>query len=305
VNGDARLFRALIDWTRALRPKAVTLENVVGMRYAEDGKLDEEFSNDLVDLGYSVTSDAVNAADYGVPQHRVRLLYVAYREDLGIEPRIPEPTHGATSEPGRRAYVTATQAIGDLPAREPGGRETVFFSEADPMPAADAFRIGRYAPLMIAPSGTRVGHHIAPPLSDIARRRIEALEPGEAIEHLPKGLQPKMGYRNAYGRLHPEKPASTITANCDGPSRGRFSHYAQVRAITLREAARLQSFPDRFQWPTRSRTQVAQEIGNAVPPLLAHTLGRTIAADLVLAEESLHPTSGLVRIGEHLEVPHS
>jgi DNA (cytosine-5)-methyltransferase 1 len=304
VNGDAHLFGAVSAWARVLRPKAVTLENVVGMRYAGDGRLHDEFAETLVALGYTLLSGTVDAAAYGVPQHRVRLLYVAYRDDFGVPPRLPESTHANEHLAGHRSYVTAAEAIGDLPPREPGGREIDFVSDGDPMPAANALRLGLYTALMRASAGTRVGHHRSPPLSQIARRRIEALKPGEALEQLPKELQPKMGYRGAYGRLHPQRPASTITANCDGPSRGRFSHYEQVRAITLREAARLQSFPDGFAWANPSRKQVAQEIGNAVPPLLAHAIARTIAGDLGFVQEARDANGGLVGVGEHLEIPH-
>jgi DNA (cytosine-5)-methyltransferase 1 len=253
-------------------------------------------------LGYRTAFGTLDAARYGIPQHRVRLFYLAYRDDVGALPQLPSPTHG--TKDGLKPYVTVRQAIEDLPAREAGEVLPDFAWDADSLPAAEALAIGAYSDLMRAPRGYLVTHHSAQPLSEIARRRIEALRPGQAIANLPIDLQPRMGYRGTYGRLDPDRPSSTITANCDYPSRGRFTHYKQVRGLTLREAARLQSFPDRFHWPVRYRTHAAQQIGNAVPPLLAHALARRITTDLGYGlEQSLDAAGGALGVGLNVEVP--
>lgn len=277
VAGDPFLFRAIFKWVNVLRPKAVTIENVAGMRTALRGTIDSEIRREMGRLGYNVAVDVLNAADYGVPQHRVRLVYLAYRRDLQVAPALPTATHGERSN-GVRAHVTVAEAIGDLPAREAGDGTESFSSESSATDGPLAFEVSSYSTLVSAPQGHEVSHHWAPALSDLARRRIESLEPGQALAHLPPNLRPSMGYRGAYGRLDPTKAASTITGNCDYPSRGRFSHYRETRGITLREAARLQSFPDSFDWPLSQRSRVAQQIGNAVPPLLARALAGAIVA---------------------------
>jgi DNA (cytosine-5)-methyltransferase 1 len=279
TNADAHAFRALITWARTLRPKIISLENVIGMRFADNGSLDEELRASLEGLDYSVTSGVADAASFGVPQHRVRLFYVAYRNDLGLIPRLPDETHGSLNT-RLRPLVTCRDAIGTLPRRKPGDSKLEFISVGASCLPTHAWVHGPYDALMAAPEGCRVTHHWVPALSELSRRRIEALKPGQAIDHLPNEMQPRMGYRGAYGRLHPDRPSTTVTGNCDHPSRGRFSHYDQDRGISLREAARLQSFPDTFHWPLTHRSHIAQQIGNAVPPLFAHAFASRIAADL-------------------------
>jgi CRISPR-associated endonuclease Cas1 len=296
TNGDAHLFRAVTRWARVLRPRAVTVENVIGMRTASGGALHSELVEGLEALGYAVTFGGINAVAYGVPQNRIRLLYVAYRADAALPPRLPPPTHARHGELLLPA-VTVQDAIGDLPPREAGDSSVPWDGyTTGPVSSLQGlwFRtLMRGAQLDVA----EVTGHRAAPVSDLARRRIQALKPGEAIAHLPAELQPRMGYRGAYGRLDPEKPAPTITANCDNPSRGRFSHYSQLRGITTREAARLQSFPDHFSWPSPFRSLVTTQIGNAVPPLLATAVLRTVAEDLTPEMENAvnHPRD-LVRV---------
>jgi DNA (cytosine-5)-methyltransferase 1 len=305
TKGDAFLFRSVIRWAGVLRPRAVTYENVIGMKVAHEGELYDELIRGLEGLDYSVASGGLDAARFGVPQHRVRLFIVAYRNDVLVSPRLPSETHGPSGS-GLRPLVSSRQAIGDLPPTFAGAEEAHFLAQGAPVPPARALESGEpYSAIVSAPVGHNVTHHWSPALSALSRRRIEALAPGQAIDHLPKRLQPRMGYRGAYGRLHPDRPATTITGNCDHPSRGRFSHYDQVRGITLREAARLQSFPDAFHWPVPHRSHIAQQIGNAVPPLLAHALARSIASDLgyLSPEEALDLSSGTVRVSDDVKVP--
>jgi DNA (cytosine-5)-methyltransferase 1 len=279
------LYHPVIDWVRMARPKAVVIENVAELRDTDNGAHDFAIRSLLDDLNYKTDAWNLNAVYYGVPQHRTRRFYLAYRGDLGIAPSCPTATHHPADSLLSPSWITASQALDDLPLlRESGEGQALFTSKVDLDRPSFRRRYGDYAWMMRAEKGTKVSHHWTPPLSAIALRRLMALAPGQALADLPERLQPKMGFRGAYGRIHPQRPAWTITANCDYPSRGRFSHYALLRGISMREAARLQSFPDEFHF-CGPREHVARQIGNGVPPLLmrafANEIGRALGSAIL------------------------
>lgn len=275
-------FRAVLEWTETFLPKAVTIENVRSLEKAHDG----EIRNRLTSAGYQVISFKVDAADYGVPQHRKRLFYLACRATLEVAPRAPKASHCDPLNPqqGLRPWVTVREAIRDLPPRKAGEGPDQFVSIIDPTDAADRLYLGEYASMMRPPKGTIITGHYARPLDELAMSRLRCLGPGQAIWNLPAHLRPKMGFRGAYGRMHPDYPAKTITTGVRGPSHGPFCHYAQDRLITFREAARLQSFRDAFSF-TGGRQAQAFLIGNAVPPLLGRAI-RHVSEELILQAKS-------------------
>ncbi len=279
-NGHANdvRFKIALNWVEVFRPRIVTIENVLRLR--EWGTLIE---TQLSEMGYTVSSFVVNSADYGVPQRRKRLFYIAYDQSLCSAPSVPVPGHASPDclGPDQIPWVTVRQAIGDLPTRIAGQGPDRFVSRLDTSSAEVRMRIGAYAARLRPARGSRVSNHQARALNDLMRKRMKALKPGQAIAHLPEELQPSMGFRGAYGRLSPDKPAKTITTGIRGPSHGPFSHYHQDRLITIREAARLQSFPDSFAFHGGLDSQ-ARQVGNAVPPLLAaafrHEFSRVLEA---------------------------
>jgi DNA (cytosine-5)-methyltransferase 1 len=280
VNGnyaDLR-FRVALEWAEAFLPKVVTIENVRNLERAHDA----EIKNRLNRAGYQVISFKVDAADYGVPQHRKRLFYLGCLAKLGVAPRPPDPTNCDPKNPQQklRHWVTVREAIGDLPARKAGEGPDQFVSNVDPTDLADRLSLGEYAAIMRPPKGTTITGHSARPLNDLAMNRLRCLSPGQAIGDLPAHLRPKKGFRGAYGRTHPDHPAKTITTGIRGPSHGPFCHYAQDRLITLREAARLQSFPDTFTFKGGRQAQAFQ-IGNAVPQLLGRAI-RRVSEEIIL-----------------------
>lgn len=261
-HGDTR-YKIALTWTRVFAPKVLTIENV-----HELGKVhDKQIRSSLIQLGYRVYRFSLDAADFGVPQHRKRLFYLAYRRALGIR-RFRLITTHVDPEDRRNAHlpwVSAKEAISDLPPRTHGHGPDSFVSNIQP----DSRRLSEYARTMRPHRGERITEHYARPLDALALNRLQHLAPGEAIEHLPADIRPRNGFRGAYGRLHPDRPSKTITTGIRGPSHGPFCHYNQERVITFREAARLQSFPDSFIF-TGSRSSKSTQIGNAVPPLLAN-----------------------------------
>ncbi len=232
LNGSKRTQDARNDlvfdflrFIRVLRPRSVMLENVPGL--AKDRRI-SQFKRELRRLGYRYKCEVLNAADYGVPQRRRRMILVASR---AFEPLFAEPS---TS---RR---TVRDAIGNL-TRPNAGRDPLHCSNANRTP-----RIMTMIRCIPRNGGSR-----------------NALGRGEQLECHRKCD----GFRDVYGRMAWKEVAPTITSGCINPSKGRFLHPSQNRAITLREAALLQSFPMGYSVSLRrGRYAAAALIGNALPP---------------------------------------
>jgi len=241
-----------------LAPAAFLMENVPGLVGRRGTSVLSAFEKLLADGGYEVRSLVVNAADYGVPQLRRRVLYCGWPAG-GPPISLPKPT----SRP--EEYVTVWQAIGDLPA-----------PPEDPQAAVDD-------PL-----------HTRSRLSELNLRRLKLIPPGGGFEDLPVELRVKahregasrIGHRNVYGRLDPSRPAGTITARFDSFTRGKFAHPFVDRNITLREGARLQTFDDSFKF-FGNREEIAALIGNAIPPRLAHVLATALYTQLTTASDDV------------------
>lgn len=298
------LVRSVVSWTAAMYPLAVVVENVRQMKLLHDGRAHAALMEGLADLGYKAECFEVNAVDYGVPQIRRRLIYLAYRGDLGVAPTQPDPTHAEQRTLfGHAPYVTVREAIGDLPERQPGSGARHFVSKIDP--EAEAAKIGYYAASLRPPLGEPIFHHQARGLIGDNLKRARALAPGEAMEDLPAKLRPQQGFPGSYGKLHPDRPSATLTAHFNNPGSGRYFHYSQVRVITPREGARLQGFPDQYVW-SGHQMHLAEQIGDAVPPPLAHAFAHDIAVALAKAgavELSDAPGDGHC-VFRHLKVPH-
>jgi DNA (cytosine-5)-methyltransferase 1 len=235
-------------FVRGVEPDLVTMENVPELERRGASVL-EEFRSTLERRGYKIACKVVQCADYGAPQTRRRLVLLASK--LGpIE--IPD----GTFRPSR--WRTVRNAIGDLPGVDAGGQDP-----KDPL-------------------------HTAAQLSPMNLKRVKATPlDGGSHADWPKSLmlachlrETGERYRSIYGRMWWDKPAPTMTTLCNGIGNGRFGHPEQDRAITLREAAIIQTFPREYEfWPADQRLPtkaVARMIGNAVPPRLAHALGRAL-----------------------------
>lgn len=211
-------------FAEALRPRVIMMENVPGL--AEDERF-VSFCRRMKKIGYLGEHRILNAAEYGVPQRRRRLIYLA-----GHGMKIP------FAEPVRR-MKTVEDAIGGLPKAGESG---------DPMHDMPEKRTPRIMELI---------------------RRIP--KDGGSRTDLPEGDQLDChkrcnGFKDVYGRMAWGDVAPTITSGCFNPSKGRFLHPVENRAITMREAALLQGFPRRYKFPTDSKSAVALMIGNALPP---------------------------------------
>ncbi len=244
-NSLPREYSRLVE---ELRPRHIAFENVPGM---VDGRWRHRFDELLADLdklGYRCSWDVLDAADYGVPQRRRRVVVVGSRL---VEPTLPLASHSALGEGGRPVHRSVRDAIGGLHPLSPG--------EADP---ADPLH--------------RARRH-----SEIAIRRLRAVPEGGGRMNLPPELQLAChqghpGHYDIYGRMWWDRLAPTLTSGCTNVTKGRFGHPEQNRAITLREALLLQGFPADATLSGVNADTMALQVGNAVPPPLAAALGRTI-----------------------------
>jgi DNA (cytosine-5)-methyltransferase 1 len=336
------LFRHWLRFVEAIRPEAVAMENVLDCLSFGGRNVMEETSEVLVSLGYLPRYTILNAAHYGVPQIRDRAFLLAFRSDLGLEPRFPAPTHahelprgylhsrhvatsgaGAATSPffvkpahptsGLPPARTALEAIGDLPAlngsmaagarkgRRSTSDATLYRDDVHPSDYALRLRawrdgqgttghvtraIGRDAvlcSLMEPGSEYPAAHAIA---EGILAERVEALthagSPPDAatLASLRAGIvppHPPHTFPNRWWKMVAERPTRTLLAHLgkDGYSQIHFDG-RQGRVLSVREAARLQSFPDAFRFEG-TMNNAFRQIGNAVPPLLAEAIATSLA----------------------------
>ncbi|MBX3176122.1 MAG: DNA cytosine methyltransferase [Candidatus Hydrogenedentes bacterium] len=274
---DARsgLFREYLRLVEGLLPRFVVMENVTGILSAGGGRAVEEIHARLTELGYAVSQDTLKAEQYGVPQERRRVFFVGTRLP-GPYFSFPEPAHGAGGKP----YVTVRDAISDLPALNILEGKEVSEYTGEPSSAYQS-EMRHHSDALF--------NHVAPRLAPINMERLKHIPQGGSWRDIPVHLLPS-GMRKArrcdhtkrYGRLHPDGLACTILTKCD-LHWGAYIHPEQQRTLTVREAARFQSFPDRMRF-FGPRIEQFRQVGNAVPPLLAEAVASSIKELLIGAQ---------------------
>lgn len=262
-----QLYKEYMRFVTDLRPKVVVMENVAEIYNAFGGEVRNEVIETFEDLGYKVSIQVLTAADYGVPQKRRRCIFLAVRGKQ--VPIFPEPTHVAVSKGDMLfplpQYVSAWEAIKDLPK---------------PTKEAEASLVCVHEPETEFENWVKnpknlIHNHFVHKMQPTQVERYKSLRPGEDIRHLPARLRPKSGFSGAYGRLDFKSVAPTITRWVFHPGSGRYGHPKVPRVLTMREAARLQSFTDDFVF-VGTKNEIAGQIGNSVPPLLMFALAPSI-----------------------------
>lgn len=284
-DGDPRneLFKQFLRIAADLQPKALVIENVSGLATLNKGAVLRDIATAFSEIGYNVDCAELVAAHYGVPQLRWRMIFIGWRRDLKRRGGFPAPNHGVTGigdlVPNRtlkphetQGFVTIFDAIGDLPPIETGGQRTDYTSEPS-TPFQWAMR---------AEAGPYLNNHYAPKLSAQNIERIKFLKPGDDWRSLPYDLLPagmqralRKDHTRRFRRMQWDGIARSIITRFRDPKSGEYIHPEQTRTISIREAARIQSFPDWFAFEG-SNTEQYDQVGNAVPPLLAKALGREI-----------------------------
>jgi DNA (cytosine-5)-methyltransferase 1 len=288
------LFQHYIRFLDEFRPKTVMFENVPGMLSFANGGVFQEIMVAIEAHGYQLSAQILFAAHYGVPQERWRVIILGSRD--GYAPMHPTPTHNAVGRanfrggremtfnplPLERNYlkpmVTVEQALGDLPRLAMGqGAEEMGYDRAPHSPYAHQMR----------KNSALVFNHVAPQLSKQNIERLKFLTPGDSwrdIPHhlLPKGMQAarRSDHTKRYGRLRADSLSGTVMTKCD-PHWGAVFLPDQDRSLTVREAARLQSFPDSYRFLGPRVAQYVQ-VGNAVPVLMAKAVGQALSDHLLV-----------------------
>jgi DNA (cytosine-5)-methyltransferase 1 len=266
-DARSRLFEEYLRVVEGVMPKWVVIENVTGITSIANGMVVRAILISLRALGYNVEPKIIRAEEYGIPQERRRIVFVGNR--VGLPICWPEAKFGLIRKP----FVTVWDAISDLP-RLTNGQELANGSSYRTEPKSDY-------QLQLRKGNTGVCNHTAPRLAAVNLKRMQYIPEGGSWRDLPVDLLPR-GMKKArrcdhtkrYGRLEKNGLASTILTKCD-LHWGAYIHPEQDRALTVREAARLQSFPDWFSFKG-PRTEQYIQVGNAVPPLLGRQIGLAI-----------------------------
>jgi DNA (cytosine-5)-methyltransferase 1 len=283
------LFKEFIRVVACLKPKAVLIENVPGIVSLGMGTVVEQIYKELDALGYSVNHRILFAGHYGVPQMRFRTVFMGIRKE-GFSIRFPAPKYNAKAianftdakklclkiDPLARSQLkkqtVVWDALSDLPEIVPG-----IVLESLPYAAEPSCDYQRF----LREGSDRVRNHCCNRLAKVNLERLKHIPQGGSwrdVPHelLPKGLQRarRSDHTKRYGRLLPDGLCSTVLTKCD-PHWGSFFHPTQDRVISVREAARIQSFPDSYSF-TGTITQQYEQVGNAVPPLLGKAIGDEI-----------------------------
>lgn len=265
----AGLFREYLRIVQGLQPKWLVMENVTGLSSISGGALIESIVKEIKASGYeNVDFQVLKAEEYGVPQERRRIVFIANR--LGLPVKFPRKSHDGQLAP----FVTVWDAIGDLPEiQEQWQFEDGAVYAAEPQ--------NEYQKQLRLHS-TLAQNHFGPRLGEANLERIRYIPQGGSWRDVPFDLLPagmkkakRSDHTKRYGRPRLTDLSCTILTKCD-IHWGAYIHPIQNRAFTVREAARLQSFPDDFVF-YGSMTEQFVQVGNAVPPLMAKAIADTIA----------------------------
>ena len=269
-DGRNLLVRSFLKYVEYFLPKVVLMENVAEIVNAFNGAFKHEICRLLDTWGYTVDVRVLLASEYGVPQRRRRAFFLANRVQKPV--RFPSKTHEFPSKNRNRSLfpllkpITVWDAIGDLPSLDAGkGVSPTDYSQTPSSQYQTAMRL----------DAKSLYDHVARPLKATQLARLKSLKAGENAQHLPARLRPRSHYSGAYGRLDKTEIAPTITRWVFHPGSGRYGHPVDDRVITIREAARIQSFSDDFVFEGKY-IEKSHQVGNAVPPLLAKTFAPLI-----------------------------
>jgi DNA (cytosine-5)-methyltransferase 1 len=287
-----------------LRPRFIVMENVPGLLSLDQGKTLKAVISAFEQSGYKVIFHILNAAHYGVPEERWRLFILGTRL-TDIKLSFPSPTHYSYQRPnftGGRDYtfsyaikaqqqslwytdllpsITVGEAIDDLPPIPSGGGAYEMDYTTEPHNSYQR---------RLRADAQKLYNHECGNVSEINLERMKYVLPGGSwrdipFDLLPKGMQRarRSDHTRRYGRLERNGISGTILTKCD-PHWGSFFHYEQNRVISIREAARIQSFPDWFRF-TGTKGEQYRQVGNAVPPLLAYAIAHHIKNLLATSQE--------------------
>lgn len=253
------LFKYFVEVVRTVSPQYFVMENVPGLLTTEGGFFKREIMDLFGQLGYTVNAEVLCAADYGVPQNRHRAVIIGKK---GSSRPVAMP-------PKHEKRTTIWEAISDLAFLSSGEGEEVQEYRMEPQSSYQKMLRGK---------SDQLYNHVATKHSELALTRLAMIPPKGGKEFLPPEHHTKSIYSGTWERMDADDISVTITTRFDTPSSGKFTHPYLDRAITVREAARIQSFPDTFRF-FGTKSSKMKQVGNAVPPMLARAIAETIICD--------------------------
>ncbi|WP_034388108.1 DNA cytosine methyltransferase [Hellea balneolensis] len=260
----ANLFKEYLRIVDELYPKWIVIENVTGIKSIDNGQVIETIRTELNDRGYEIEVKTLFAEDYGIPQERRRVIFLGNRINAPIH--WPKKTHTAEN------FVTIFDSISDLPELENG--EKLCDGTYLEKPKSNYQR-------NIRKNSLKITNHDAPKLGAVNIERLKFIKPGGSWRDIPHDLLPngmksakRSDHTKRYGRMKWDGMSCTILTKCD-IHWGAYIHPEQDRAITVREAARIQGFPDHVEF-FGNKTEQYVQVGNAVPPILGKAIAKTI-----------------------------
>ncbi|EGJ33707.1 MULTISPECIES: DNA cytosine methyltransferase [Moorena] len=273
------LLKQYVKALTILNPKWFIMENVEGLLTSNKGKYVYEAAKAFIELGYWIRIEKIYSQEYGIPQRRKRVLIIGNR--LGHDFRIPAPKFQVSGQLFRNSDITISHAINSLPPATKDKGTLLTPLTSPPQDDFDSFLRG---------NATQISDHYYPSINGIQLQRITALKPGQTMKDLPEELQHESfkkranrrvadgmptekrgGAPSGLKRLMGNEPSLTIT----GAATRELIHPVENRPLTIREAARIQTFPDDFVF-CGNASQKIQQIGNAIPPILARVFAEHI-----------------------------
>ncbi len=259
------LFWQFLRVVEEINPRMVLFENVSGFKKLYKGIAFNTLVSELSTIGYKVKSEILDAANYGSPQHRKRTIVVGYKDGITFD--FPVPTHSKNGNLFTKKYNILSDAISDLPPLDSNDESKTYL---EPKTTLQKELRGKEK-ILTEHNSANYGEKM---------KLIMSLVPKNgSIKDVPKQLRPKSCFGNTYARLDNDLPSPTITRNFGTPSSSRCIHPFQNRALSTREGARLQGFPDSYIF-YGTKTSKNLQIGNAVPIHLAKALGKEIFKSL-------------------------
>ncbi len=252
------LFKYFFEVVKYVLPQYFVIENVPNLLTAANGHFKNEIFELFTSIGYSLDTDVLNSSEYGVPQNRKRAIIIG-KKGSG---KVPFPKKV-------QQKVTIWEAISDLAYLQSAEGE---FEQEYKLPIKSLYQ------KELRKDSAMLFNHVATKHSNLAIDRMNLVPINGGRSDLPVEHHTKSIFSGTWGRMNKEGQSITITTRFDTPSSGRFTHPFLNRAITVREAARIQSFPDDIIF-YGSKTSQMKQVGNAVPPLLAKKIAEAIIED--------------------------
>lgn len=263
------LYKSFVRMVETIQPKAFVMENVPGLVRLFNGQVKTQVIEDFTNIGYKVQMKQLTACDFGVPQARTRVFFVGINESKIAHPSFsfPKETYGTDKKP----YVTCKDALSDLD----------FIGDTKLLPDETEYELPattEYQKIMRKDSN-KLLNHVTTIHTEKTRRIIAMVPDGGNYKDLPQELWSTRKVNIAWTRMDSKKPCFTIDTG-----HNHHFHYRANRVPTVRESARIQSFPDNFKFIGIKTSQLKQ-VGNAVPPLLAQAVAESIITALEVQED--------------------